>query len=137
MTVTHQAEEILLSKQGNGTIAVKCIQDVTTRWWSTYSMCEWLLQLQPYFNLMEAKGLLVNKNLNDEQWIIIRDTVTVLEPFMCAQRLLEGEAYVTISMIPVIIWKVRKGLEDVIESPNSSQHVIELATIMNDKFRQH
>jgi hypothetical protein len=81
---------------------------------------------------MEAEGLLVNKNLNDEQWIIVRDTVTVLKPFMCTQRLLEGEAYVTISMIPVMIWKVRKGLEDVIESPESSRHVIELATIMND-----
>lgn len=63
----------------------------------------------------------MNKNLNDEQWIIIRDsTVVVLKPFMCAQRVLEGETYLTISMIPYIIWKVRKGLEDVIESPESS-----------------
>jgi hypothetical protein len=42
---------------------------------------------------------------------------------MCAQRLLEGETYVTISMILFIIWKVRKELEDVIESQESSPHV--------------
>jgi hypothetical protein len=39
---SSQAEAILLSKQIPGS-AVKCIQDVTMRWWSTYSMCERLL----------------------------------------------------------------------------------------------
>jgi hypothetical protein len=47
-----QAEEILLSKQITGA-AVKCIHDVTTCWWSTYSMCEQLICLHPYFSLME------------------------------------------------------------------------------------
>ena len=41
---SSQAEEILLSKQIPGS-AVKCIHDVTTRWWWTYSMCERLLRL--------------------------------------------------------------------------------------------
>jgi hypothetical protein len=50
---SSQAEEILLSKQIPGA-AVKCIQDVTTHWWSTYSMCERLMRLCPYFTLMEA-----------------------------------------------------------------------------------
>lgn len=131
---SSQAEEILLSKQVAGS-AVKCIQDVTTRWWSTYSMCERLLRLKPYLNLMEVEGTL-DKNLNDDQWIVIKDTVTVLEPFMCAQRLLEGESYVTISMIPFIIWKVRKGLADAVVGVSSSPHVIELATVMNNKFRE-
>jgi hypothetical protein len=83
---SSQAEEILLSKQMPG-LAVKCIQDVTTRWWSTYSMCARLLRLKPYFSLMEAEGVLP-RNLTDQQWMIVKDTTALLEPFMCAQRLL-------------------------------------------------
>ena len=131
---SSQAEKILLSKQPPGA-AVKCIQDVITRWWSTFAMCKRLLHLRPYLCLMEAEGSL-DKNLNDIQWIVIKDTTILLESFMCAQKLLEGESYVTVSMIPFIIWKIRKGLVDAIESPNNSLHIIELATLMNDKFRE-
>jgi hypothetical protein len=35
---SSQAEEILLSKQAEGKV-VRCIQDVFTCWWLTYSMC--------------------------------------------------------------------------------------------------
>jgi hypothetical protein len=61
------------------------------------------------------------------QWQIVKDTTAVLEPIMCAQRLLEGESYASISMIAYIIWKFRKGLLHAIESPKSSEHVKQLA----------
>ncbi len=131
---SSQAEEILLSKQIPGS-AVKCIQDVTTRWWSTYSMCERLIRLRPYFSLMEAEGHL-EKNLTEMQWQIVRDATALLEPFMCAQRLLEGESYVSVSMIAFMIWKIRRGLLDAIESPQSSGHVRQLAVKMNNKFEE-
>jgi hypothetical protein len=129
---SSQAEALLLSKQ-NPENAVKCIQDVTTRWWSTYSMCKRLLRLQPYFTLMEAEGVL-KKNLNALQWQIVKDTTTLLEPFMCAQQLLEGESYLTISMIAFIVWKIRKGLVAAIISETSSQHVKDLARKMYARF---
>ena len=119
---SSQAEEILLSKQMPGS-AVKCIQDVTTRWWATYSMCARLLRLKPYFYLMEAEGVLP-RNLTDQQWMIVKDTTALLERFMCAQRLLEGECYVTISMIAFILWKIRSGLHRTIKSPQSFEHVV-------------
>jgi hypothetical protein len=133
-SISSQAEEILLSKQMPGS-AVKCIQDVTTRWWATYSMCARLLRLKPYFYLMEAEGVLP-RNLTDQQWIIVKDTTALLEPFMCAQRLLEGECYITISMIAFILWKIRSGLHCTIESPQSTEHVVRLATKMNTKFEE-
>ncbi len=131
---SSQAEAILLSKQIPGS-EVKCIQDVATRWWSTYSMCERLLRLRPYFSLMEAEGQL-KKNLTNAQWMVVKDTTALLEPFMCAQRLLEGECYVTISMIAFIVWKIRRGLLAAIESPESSQHVNHLARKMNSRFEE-
>ena len=39
-------------------------------------------------------------------------------------------------MIAYIIWKVRKDLVDAIESPYSSLHIVELVTLMNNKFRE-
>jgi hypothetical protein len=60
------------------------------------------MRLRPYFSLMEAEGHR-DKNLNEMQWQIVKDTTPVLEPFMCAQRLLEGESYFSISMISYII----------------------------------
>jgi len=65
LSSSSQAEEILFSKQMPGS-AVKCIQDVTTRWWATYSMCARLLRLKPYYYLMEAEGVLP-RNLTDQQ----------------------------------------------------------------------
>jgi hypothetical protein len=82
---SSQAEEILLSKQIPGA-AVKCIQDVTTRWRSTYSMCEQLMRLRPYFSLMEAEGHL-DKNLNEMQWQIDKDCSCFRTFHVCSEAL--------------------------------------------------
>ena len=58
---------------------------------------------------MEAEGEL-DCNLTEEQWAIVKDTCDLLEPFMCAQKTLEGQKYVTISLVPLIIYSVRTGL---------------------------
>jgi len=36
---------------------------------------------------------------------------------MVAQKLLEGQTYVTVSLVPYIIYKIRKGLQEAIDSP--------------------
>jgi len=50
-----QATIELLGMQVEGR-AVKLIQDVTTRWWSTYAMCDQLLRLMTYLCLLENEG---------------------------------------------------------------------------------
>jgi hypothetical protein len=98
-------------------------------------MCERLLHLQPYFSLMAAEGQL-RKNLTDAQWLVVKDTTTLLEPFMCAQRLLEGKNYVTVSLAPFIVWKVHHGLRAAMESPESSKHVVNLTRKMYTQFEE-
>jgi hypothetical protein len=98
---SSQATQKLLGKQVEGK-AVKPIQDVTTRWWSTYSMCDRLLRLKIYLALLENEGDLAC-NLTDLQWLIVTDLHTLLKPFIIAQRLLEGEAYVTVSLVPYMV----------------------------------
>jgi hypothetical protein len=104
---SSQATEYLLSIQV-GIQAVRLIQDVVTRWWSTFSMCMRLLRLKPYLALMEANGLL-DCNLTEAQWQVIADTCTILQPFMIAQKFLEGESYVTISMFSYLCFTIKKG----------------------------
>jgi hypothetical protein len=39
-------------------------------------------------------------------------------------------------MIAFIIWKIRSGLHHTMESPQSTEHVVQLATKMNNKFEE-
>ena len=56
------------------------------------------------------------------------------QPFMIAQRFLEGEACVTVSLISYIVYKIREGVTDVIGNKHSSQHVICTRRKMLQKF---
>jgi hypothetical protein len=55
---------------------------------------------------------------------------------MLAQKLLEGEAYATSSLIPYLIYKVRKNLETLRDSPASSAHVLSIVTKMLHKLEE-
>jgi len=87
-----------------------------------YVPLKWIPSIAKY-TICRRYGVLP-RNLTDQQWMIVKDTTALLEPFMCAQRLLEGECYVTISMIAFILWKIRSGLQHTIESPQSTEHVV-------------
>lgn len=102
------ATAILLQIQTSlGVRALQVIADVATRWWSTWMMCQRLLYLRPYLNIMITRNQLTRTtNLTDAQWAIVQDIVHLLEPFMVVQKQLEGEKYVTISLVPYLIWKV-------------------------------
>jgi hypothetical protein len=115
---SSQATKKLLGKQVEGR-AIKPIQDVITRWWSTYLMCDQLLCLKIYLSLLEKEGDLTC-NLTDSQWLIVHDLHILLKPFMIAQKFMEGEAYVTISLVPYMVYKIRKGLQQAMDSPTVS-----------------
>ncbi len=96
-------------------------------------MCDRLLRLKIYLALMEEEGDLTC-NLSADQWQIVADLQATLKPFMLAQKLLEGEAYATSSLIPYLIYKVRKNLETLRDSPASSAHVLSIVTKMLHKL---
>jgi hypothetical protein len=114
-------------------VALTVIQDVCTRWWSTYSMCERLLRLRVVLTVMNLDGDL-RLSLTEAQWNIVEDLTVLLNPFMIAQRLLEGEAYVTISLVPFMIYKIRSGLTIANTSEASSPQVRTISTLMLQKF---
>jgi hypothetical protein len=130
-----KATKKLLGKQVEGR-ALKPIQDVTTRWWSTYSMCDRLLNLKIYFDLLENEGDLTC-NLTASQWLIVNDLHILLKPFMIAQRLLEGQSHVTISLVPYMIYKTRKALVEAAERLTASHYIHSIAAEMLLIFNTH
>ena len=116
-------------------VALTVIQDVMTRWWSTFSMLERLLKLKNVLTVMHLEGEM-RLFLTDAQWSIVADMTVLLKPFMIAQRLLEGQSYVTISLIPKMLYKIRSGLKIANENLLSSLQVRTISTLMLGKFNE-
>ena len=113
--------------------SVTVIQDIVTRWWSTYSMCERLLRLKTYIAVMANEELITN--LSDAQWALINDITSILRPFMTAQKVLEGEKYITISLVPSIISNIRKGLKKEMDKVDNSEYVSRMLRTLFDSFQ--
>ena len=109
-TSSSQANEALIAVQmrGSGKRTLTLIQDVKTRWWSTWKMLRRLLELQVYFAILVAEEILdASMNLKATEWAIITEIESMLEPFMVIQRVLEGQKYVTSSLVPFLIYSTR------------------------------
>jgi hypothetical protein len=74
--------------------------------------------------------------LTEAQWTVVKDMTALLKPFLIAQRLLEGQAYVTISLIPYMLYKIRNGLMAANADPMSSIQVRSVSTLMLVKFNE-
>jgi hypothetical protein len=138
---TQQSDELLKLQRenppalppGQKFVPVTVIQDVATRWWSTYSMCARLIRLKTYLATMVQTGKLV-AHLNDAQWMLLDNITKRLKPFMLAQRFLEGEKYVTISCVPLIVTRIRTDLDTAIDNETSAYMKI-LLTTLRTNFR--
>jgi hypothetical protein len=114
---TQKKDELLSKQKTMDTYkkkkAVKVIVDVITRWWSTFRTVDRLLYLKPAFASLEADNLLdeeVALNLHD--WAVLKEIHVLLKPFKTAQELLEGDKYVSISWVPLMVGTLRKLLKE-------------------------
>jgi hypothetical protein len=102
------------------------IQDIVTRWWSTFTMCERLLRLKTHIDAMaNMNPPKISNNLLPEQWDLLKDVVKILGPFRYAQQLFEGEKYVTISLVPTVIFNIRKGLQFAAEQVETNSKYVQ------------
>jgi hypothetical protein len=74
--------------------------------------------------------------LTEAQWTVVMDLTVLLRPFMIAQRLLEGQSFVTISLIPYMLYKIRSGLMSANTDLSSSLHVQSISTQMIVKVNE-
>mmetsp|Transcript_12832 Transcript_12832/g.25980 ORF Transcript_12832/g.25980 Transcript_12832/m.25980 type:complete len:754 (-) Transcript_12832:39-2300(-) len=109
-----QALEKLINMQKTtrqGARALKPIQDVRTRWWSTHKMVDRLLLLTPSIDALVASGQVKVSALTPTQKKVLNEIKDLLSPFASAQKKLEGDKYPTVSMVPYLVWKIRKHLK--------------------------
>lgn len=80
----------------------KLLQDVQTRWNSTYYMLNRFIELEN--PIRGTLGLLdkAPQTLNSDEWSIIKELCTVLRPFEEATRAVSGESYMTASIVIVL-----------------------------------
>lgn len=91
------------------------IQDVATRWWSTYAMLARLLDLyRPLCSLALGDRVKITFP-SPSEWAICKYGVALLEPFMIVQRTLEGEKYVSNSLVIPLISEVRDKLRKAVD----------------------
>jgi hypothetical protein len=85
----------------------KPVQDVATRWFSSFSMAEWFRVQQEAVQMYDVKfGSEASKNdaykdhrMQHADWTIIELSLAVLTPLAHATKHLEGTQYITISLI--------------------------------------
>ena len=112
-----QLSDILKKVQLQNLVAVplKFIQDVCTRWWSTYQMIQRFLSLLTYLDIIVVRG-----SLNQSEMLTageineLRQLESILQPFMAAQRALEGQKYVSNSLVAYIIHTIRSRLGNIL-----------------------
>lgn len=78
-------------------ISRKLIQDVKTRWNSTYYMMERILEQRKPVTIVLADTDL--DNLTNSEWNMVDAVIEILEPFEWATRALSADKYATLSMV--------------------------------------
>lgn len=111
------------------------IADVVTRWWSTYNMIQRLLDVKAAIDSMAiSKELGDKESLQPVDWENLSNIVLVLKPFKNAQEMLEGQKYVTASLVPVAINHIRRKLTQLSGSEQPETASKELAKNLLEDF---
>lgn len=94
----------LISFQTNTGIKTpkKLIQDIVTRWNSTFFMLERFIELEEAVRTTIALLNADLPQLTAEEWTMTKDLKKILEPFEAATRAVSGQQYMTASLVIVI-----------------------------------
>ncbi|XP_069374455.1 E3 SUMO-protein ligase ZBED1 isoform X1 [Paralichthys olivaceus] len=95
-------------QQQMNTAEHKLIQDVITRWNSTYYMVERLLEQRWRVTATLSDPEVTPRgkhyfDLKPEQWVLLEELVQGLGPFECATVFLSGQEYATASCLPQLV----------------------------------
>ena len=110
--------------------AVKMIQDVTTRWWSTYGMLVRLHYLRDAINTLVTMRSVAVTPLTETQVAALDAAERALAVIAHARRHLEDDQYPTLSMVPLLLRGIKCDFENLVEDLTQPDAVGCLATTM-------
>eukprot|EP00804_Cyclotella_cryptica_P020067 CCRYP_014870-RA/>CCRYP_014870-RA protein AED:0.47 eAED:0.47 QI:0/0/0/0.5/0/0.5/2/0/534 len=121
----------------NASLAFKVgvLQDVITRWWSTHCMVNRLIYLCLALQMMVANNV-IDADIfpNNNQWSILEDVEKTLLTMSKWQRVLEGEHFVTASLVMVAVYQIRANYVKMILDGSTSAPAVALAQILLKDF---
>ncbi len=99
----------------------KLLEDVITRWWSTFWSLwhAWFLK-KAILGLLAAEEVSCESML-PEEWSILHQIEIVLETMAPFQCILEGKSYVTVSLVAVAAFQIRKDYQAIVDN-NETLH---------------
>ena len=112
----------------------KPLQDVMTRWWSTYRAINRLKILKKAIRSLIIVGEVDCEDQTDEEWLVLDQILILLETMAHFQRILEGESYVTGSLVAVAVFQIRQAYVEVLECAETEPAVRCLAELLLSDF---
>lgn len=113
---SHIATARLISYQQNQSnkTPLKLLQDVATRWNSTYYMLERLLTLEEAVKTtMSIINMDLSHHLTLEEWETIRQLVKILKPFERVTKNISGQDYLTASLVIPLVNGLNSALNKI------------------------
>jgi len=122
---------------------LKLLNEVRTRWWSTYSMIQRANRLKQALLMMKRNEVMLRQQnrrqlavskleqlcLDEDDFNTLGFLEELLAPFADAQRCLEGEKYVNISLIVLVIKKLQSAL---VGAYAAAEHEPQLQRVIED-----
>lgn len=122
-------EKLMSFQKQNGNQPLKLIQDVVTRWNSTYYMLERFSKLEIPIRTTFA---LLDKNfpiITIEEWTLIKELCEILRPFEEVTKSISGEKYCTASLV-IPLTNGLKNVCTILHKKNLSPSAIEVSTLL-------
>ena len=106
-------------QQQMGTPQHKLVQDISTRWNSTFYMISRLLEQRWPVTATLSDSTVTQRgkrylDLKADQWNLLEELSTALKPFECATVFMSGEKYTTISAVPPLVKGLVKSTQSVV-----------------------
>jgi hypothetical protein len=74
------------------------------------------------------------KHITKEEWLVLDQLLILLETMAHFQQILEGESYVTGSLVAVAVFQIRQGYVEVIECDDTEPSIKSLAKVLLTDF---